>query len=295
MNLRRLTPSMSLLMAFEAAARHQSFTRAADELLLTQSAVSRQVQMLEEMLGVKLFVREGRTIRLSDIGDAYAKEVAGALDRIRAATSRVVSFQSGYGSLHLAVLPTFGARWLMPRLRHFYHGHLGIMVHLHSRIGPISLDEAGMDAAINNSDGHWPGLLSHRLADARPVLIASRTLMKKTPIRKPEDILAHRLINVATRLQDWQTWCQAHNLPTSKMIVGPQYELSVHLIRAVLDDHGIALVPKVLVEEELSNEQIMMPLGDGFPGTRSYNLFYRPEKEAFPPLVAFRDWLLNSL
>src|SRR5580693_311790 len=120
MHPRRLTPSMSLLVAFEAAARHLSFTRAADELSLTQSAISRQVAALEALLEVTLFRREGRQITLTEVGAKYQRELSGALQRIRSASLQVMAFREGRGSLHLAALPTFASKWLMPRLKDFY-------------------------------------------------------------------------------------------------------------------------------------------------------------------------------
>lgn len=115
MNPRTLNPSMSSLLAFEASARHSSFTRAAEELSLSQSAVSRQVQSLEELLGVELFDRVSRHIALTEVGRIYSLEVAGALSRIRDATVQAIAYRSGGGSLHLAVLPAFGTKWLLPR------------------------------------------------------------------------------------------------------------------------------------------------------------------------------------
>jgi LysR family glycine cleavage system transcriptional activator len=157
MNQHRLLPSMSLLTAFEAAARHQSFTRAGEELSLTQSAVSRQVQALEALLQVELFRRAGRRITLTDVGALYARETAAAIERIRTASAQVAAFRTGVGSLHLATLPTFGSKWLLPRLHAFYNLHPGMLVHMHSRIGGLDLDKAGMDVAINVGDVTGPG------------------------------------------------------------------------------------------------------------------------------------------
>ena len=122
MHPRRLTPSMSLLVAFEAAARQLSFTRAANELSLTQSAVSRQVAALEALLEITLFHREGRQIALTEVGAMYQRELTGALQRIRSASLQAMAFRAGRGSLHLATLPTFASKWLMPRLKDFYDG-----------------------------------------------------------------------------------------------------------------------------------------------------------------------------
>ena len=137
MNYRHLTPSMSLLLAFEAAARHESYTRAALELSLTQSAVSRQVQALEQQLGLTLFRREGRQVQLTDVGRLYQREMSDALGRIRSATLQALAYQSGSGTLRLATLPTFGSKWLLPRLHDFYKTHPGMLVHINSRIEAI--------------------------------------------------------------------------------------------------------------------------------------------------------------
>lgn len=147
MNPRRLTPSMSVLVAFEAAARHGSFTKAADELSLTQSAVSRQVQALEALLGVDLFNRDGRRIDLTAAGALYQHELSAALGRIRSATLQTIAFRSQGGTLNLAVLPTFGSKWLLPRMNDFYTQHPDIVVHIHSRIMHADLASvAGGDA-----------------------------------------------------------------------------------------------------------------------------------------------------
>lgn len=149
---------MSLLTAFEASGRHLSFTRAAEELGLTQSAVSRQVQALEQTLGINLLTRHGRQIELTAVGALYLRELAAGLGRIRSATLQALAHESGQGSLHLAVLPTFGSKWLMPRLADFHAQHPGIMIHLHSRIAPPDFNASELDAAICAGSGAapWP-------------------------------------------------------------------------------------------------------------------------------------------
>ena len=164
MNLRRLTPSMSLLLAFESAARHQSYTRAAAELSLTQSAVSRQVQALEAFLGITLFQREGRNVVLTDVGRLYADTLSDALASIRNATLQAIDYGSGGGTLRLALLPTFGSKWLLPRLHEFYAANPGVQVHIHSRIH-ADFSDGQLDAAICVGDGAWPELTAHPLLD----------------------------------------------------------------------------------------------------------------------------------
>ena len=292
MNLHRLTPSMSLLVAFDAAARHRSFTRAGQELSLTQSAVSRQVQALESLLQVALFRRSGRQIALTDIGSVYASDVASALSRIRTASTQALSFRTGGGALSLALFPTFGSRWLMPLLPSFYREHSGVFIHMQSRIGRFDFEDPAMDAAINVGDGHWPGLLSHRLVDEETLLVASPALLERQPIRAPEDVTGHLLLQVPTRAGEWREWFVNHKISSREMRVGPRFDFTTHLIQAVVSGIGIGLVARCLVEAELREGVLVTPLLEARPVSRGYYLVYPPEKAAFPPLVAFRDWLL---
>ena len=293
MNPRRLTPSMSLLVAFDAAARHLSFTRAAVELSLTQSAVSRQVQALEELLEVALFRREGRHIALTGVGKMYQSELGTALQRIRNASLQAVAWRSGGGSFHLAVLPTFAARWLMPRLSGFYAQHPGTLVHVRSRIGQFDLGLANIDAVIGVGDGRWPGLLSDHLLDERVVPVISPALARKQPLREPADLKHHLLLQVAARVDVWHRWFAVQGLPAQSMRLGPQFELTSHLIQAVASGIGVGLVPDFLVEEELRSgvlEQAFdLPLTTG----AAYWLFIPPDNMDRPPIAAFRQWLLQ--
>lgn len=292
MNIHRLVPSMSMLLAFDAAARHHSFTRAADELSLTQSAVSRQIQALERLLEVELFERQGRHIRPTEVGGMYARDIAPALARISGASARVGAFRKGVSSLNLAILPTLGERWLMPGLEAFYRLHPGVMLHLHTRIGEYDITESGMDAAINVGVEPWPGLISHPLVDEEMVLIASPDVLVRQPIREPADIVDHLLLQIAVRSEAWHQWFTAQGLPLGYMRLGPHFEFTAHMIQAVTAGIGIALVARCLVEEELRDGRLTIPLAAGLDSQRRYYLLYPPEKADFPPLATFRDWLL---
>jgi LysR family glycine cleavage system transcriptional activator len=294
MNRRARVPSISLLEAFEAAARHSSFTRAAHELHLTQSAVSRQVQSLEALLEVALFLRAGRSIRLTEIGAAYAREVRSALDQIRNATAQAIAFRTGVGSLHLAILPTFGSKWLLPRLNDFQQRHPGVLVHIHSRIGTFDVGLSSMDAAITAGEGPWPGLIVHPLLEDDRVLIASPTLLAQTTLMKPEDLYNHVLLGVSTRPQAWQDWFVERGLALRKLRQGTLFEFTAHLIQAVIVGMGVGLVTRVLIEEECRQGSLTVPFCDPKPSRHRYCLVHPPEKDRFPPLVAFRSWLLEQ-
>ncbi|HSI56671.1 MAG TPA: LysR substrate-binding domain-containing protein [Ideonella sp.] len=294
MNPRRLTPSMSLLVAFDAAARHLSFTRAAVELSLTQSAISRQVQSLEALLEVPLFKREGRNIVLTDIGRMYQAELGTALQRIRNASLQAIAYRVGGGSFHLAVLPTFAAKWLMPRLNGFYAQHPGTLVHVHSRIGRFDLELAAIDAVISVGDGIWPGLIAHPLLDETVLPVISPALARAHPLRQPGDLMQHLLLQVAARPDVWHRWCAAQGVPLHSMRLGPQFELTSHLIQAVASGIGVGLLPSFLVEDELRSGVLELAFDLPLATGAGYYLFVPPEKLKLPPIAAFTRWLTQA-
>jgi LysR family glycine cleavage system transcriptional activator len=259
MNPRRLTPSMSWLVAFESAARHLSFTRAAEELSLTQSAVSRHVQALEALLEVSLFRREGRQIELTGVGEMYLRELRGGLQRIRNASLQAIAYRSGGSSIHLASLPTFATKWLMPRLTTFYARHSDILVHVHSRTGQFNHELAGMDAVIGVGDGNWPGMVSHHLLGEVLIPVISPGLAATRQLSKPADMQEHLLLRVSARLDVWNQWFEFYRQPSKNMRLGPAFELTSHLIQAAVAGIGVGLVPKCLVEDELRNGSLVVP------------------------------------
>ncbi|WP_397457049.1 LysR substrate-binding domain-containing protein [Pseudomonas versuta] len=293
MNPRRLTPSMSVLVAFEAAARHCSFTKAADELSLTQSAVSRQVQALEALLGVDLFNREGRRIELTAAGALYQHELSAALGRIRSATLQTIAFSSGGGTLHLAVLPTFGSKWLLPRMNDFYTRHPDIVVHIHSRIMHADLASAAgdMNAIIVAGSGPWPGFISHKLLTEKLVVVASPAALPEYRAMTPADLAAsHSLLNVVSRPNAWSDWFERHALDHRMMRSGPGFELTAHLIQAVVAGIGIGLVPRILVQDEI-RAGTLVTLFEPMESGRGYYLAYANRYQNLPSLIAFSEWL----
>jgi len=294
MHPRRLTPSMSLLVAFEASARHLSFTRAADELSLTQSAVSRQVAALESLLEVTLFRREGRQIALTEAGAMYQRELAGALQRVRSASLQAMAYRTGRGSLHLASLPTFASKWLMPRLTDFYRRHPDIQVHIHSRIGHFDLELAGMDAVIGVSDGHWVGLRSHLLMEEVLVPVISPAIAEAQQIATPADLARHRLLVVTGRPLVWRQWFHAHDLPDAAMRLGPQFELTSHLVQAVASGLGVGLVPSCLIEDELRDGTLKVAVASPLRTGLGYYFFVPPLKADAPHIAAFTSWLTEA-
>lgn len=295
MFLRKLTPSMPQLLAFEAAARHGSFTKAANELHLTQGAVSRHVQTLETMLQTVFFERVGRQVKLTREGDQYAQEISAALSRIRSASMQAYGARNQGRALQLAVLPIFGSKWLMQRLSRFYDRHPDLQVDIHTRIGEFDLAHSGFDAYINLGDGHWPHLIKHHLVDAQAAVIASPALLKRKPIRKATDLLKHRLLHVTAHSPSWKECMLANRIDPGKVKLGAQFEHTAHLIQAVGSGLGVGLVADMFVQEECRKGVLTIPdIPDFTHLSKSYYFLYPPSRDTYPPLIAFREWLLEE-
>lgn len=280
-------------MAFEASARLGSFTLAAAELSITQGAVSRQIQALEDLLDITLFVRAGRHIELSQVGHQYAADIAPALARIRGASARALAFSGVGEQLHLAVLPTFAARWLMPKMADFYRLHPNVNLHLHSRTGEYSLQDSGLDAAINVGEAPFTGMVSHVLADEEMILVVSPHLQKERPLKTLPDVFRHRLLHVMARSEAWQELAIKHHVECAHTTQGPQFDTTLHLIEAAVNGIGVALIARCLVLEELqSGRLIELPI-HSLETKRKYCFLYTPEREMQPGIVKLRDWLLS--
>lgn len=286
---------MSSLLAFEASARHGSFTRAAEELSLSQSAISRQVQSLEELLGVELFDRVGRHIVLTEVGRIYALEIAGALARVRDATVQAIAYRSGGGSLHLAVLPAFGTKWLLPRMSDFYAKYPEILVHIHSRVGTVEFAATRLDAAICVGDGLWHDVNAHKLFDEHLVPVVAGGLNIEKRFTCVEDLRQAQLLQVAARPNLWLEWFKTQGAKTDRLRLGPQFELTSHLIQAVSSGIGVGLMPRFLIKDELANGTLRIPFDSLSPTGTSYYLLIPPHKTNHRPMAAFRDWLIGQL
>lgn len=284
---------MSLLLAFEAAGRHENYTVAAKELSLTQGAISRQVQALEAQLGLALFQREGRSVRLTEIGRLYHIGIAESLGKIRGATLQAMTHSSGVGTLRLATLPTLGSKWLLPLLPDFYQRHPGITVHLNSRIGNVDFGNGELDAAI--TVGAPPSeLISHPLFEEQLIAIAPVKGSKpRETAATARTIVDRPLLTVATNPQAWTAWFSAHGMDPQKMRAGPRFELTSHLVQAVMAGIGVGLVPLALVKDELSQRKVIA-VGKPIPSQRAYCLVYPQLNRSLPSLIAFRDWLLTQ-
>ncbi|RJF94666.1 LysR family transcriptional regulator [Oleomonas cavernae] len=292
---RRLIPPLGLLVAFEAAARLGSFTRAAAELNLTQGAISRQVKDLEERLGLALFERVRQRVALTPAGRFYADSLRETLSRFATATAQTIAFKGRGGTLDLAILPTFGTRWLIPRLPDFFARHRDVTIRFATRLRPFDFAREGLDAAIHFGDDFWPGATLHRLMGEVLVPVAAPALVKRERLAAPADLRRATLLIQATRPKAWPEWFAANDLGP----VGDQPTLSFEqfamVLQAAVAELGVAMVPRLLVAEELARGELQVLFGTAVTSTQGYFLAYPTEKSALPPLAAFRDWLLEKV
>jgi LysR family glycine cleavage system transcriptional activator len=286
---RRFLPPISVLCAFEAAARLGSFTAAASELHLTQSAVSRQIRALEDLLGAQLFIRERQTVRLTVAGEAYAIEIREALRRISQATFGFRANPQG-GTLNLAILPTFGTRWLAPRLPNFFSAHPEVSLNLTTRLAPFDFKTDPLDAAIHFGLPNWPGAELDELMRETVVPACSPALKKQHRFARPSDLLKVPLLHVSSRPDAWKRWFDAMGVELDDPLgmVVDQFALSAQAATAGL---GVALLPQFLMQEEFARGDLVEAIHAPFEGAERYYLAWPASRANYPPLKALRDWL----
>ena len=291
--MKRRIPSTAALVAFDASARHESFTRAADELALTQSAVCRQVAGLESMLGVKLFRRTRRGVKLTDEGRGYAVRIAERLDALERDTLELMAGAGGLPVIDLAVVPTFGTRWLLPRLPQFMAG--AVQVNLHTRTRPFLFDDTHFDAAIYAGDGHWPGCITHKVLAERLIAVCSPALLLPQDGPITLDRLSRLpLLQQTTRPHAWRRWFEAAGLACEGDLRGPRYEQFSMSVQAAVLGLGVALVPDFLVADELAQGRLCQAVPQAHDSDRAY-YFVVPEGREHEPLLArFGRWLAAS-
>ncbi|HZY63081.1 MAG TPA: LysR family transcriptional regulator [Edaphobacter sp.] len=289
-----ILPSIACLQAFESVARHGSITRAAQELNLTQSAVSRQIHQLESLLDVRLFERVRQRVIITDAGKLYLNDVSKAMGGLKDATSRVMACGGNPNLLNLAVLPTFATRWLMPRLNNFVQKHPGVTINLATRLVPFDFEAEPFDAAIHYGSADWPGAISHHLMDEDTVPVCSPKFEAEQHIKKPSDLARTVLLHQTTRPAAWTEWFEMTKVKNAHALRGPRFEQFTMIAQAAVCDLGIALLPKFLIEEELASGKLVMLFDQALRSTNSYYLVV-PESKASSQLTSsFTQWTVTQ-
>ncbi|HEU0066415.1 MAG TPA: LysR substrate-binding domain-containing protein [Sphingomonas sp.] len=288
---RRLLPPMAMLHSFAAAARHGNFSRAADDVGLTQGAISRQVAALEEWLGLALFDRRGRRVASTDAGRAYAAAVETALAGLRQATRRAIEHPAGR-VIELATLPSFGMRWLAPRLPKLSARHPDLIVNFTARVDEFSFADEAFDAAIHFGRPNWPGAEHDLLFRETAIPVVAPALA--AAIREPGDFAKVPLLVQSLRRDAWQRWFGQ----AGKNVVAPPPAASfthfLMLAQAVAAGAGAALIPSFLIEPELAAGTLVAPFTIGLPSDRAYYLAYPSAALDRPGMAELRGWMLDE-
>ena len=286
---RRTLPPMAMLHSFAAAARHGSFSRAAAEVGLTQSAISRQIANLEEWIGAPLFDRAGRRVSLNDAGRTYADEIVPALGAIRRATARAAE-RPQQRVVELATLPSFGMRWLAPRLPRLTERHPDLIVNFAARTDEFDFAAEPFDAAIHFGRPDWPGAACDLLFHEAVIPVVSPALA--AGIGAPADFAKLPLLVQSNRRDAWARWfalAGVDHVPEGPL---PGFSHFLMLAQAAAAGAGAALVPSFLVEPELASGALVSPIDLPLPSARAYYLVYPPARLQSSGLRQLRDWML---
>lgn len=291
--IRRLLPPIGALNSFVAAARHGSLTRAGEEVGLTQSAVSRQLALLEDWLQTPLFDRIGRRVALNADGRAYAEAIGPALDRIRSATARLLA-RRPENELAIATLPSFGMRWLAPRLPRLTAEHPQLVVNFAARSDSFDFAGEDFDAAIHFGYPDWPGAQHDFLFREEAVPVCSPRWLEANPVAVPGDLAGKPLLLQTSRRDAWTRWFRAAGEDPARLAAGPTFEHFLMLAQAAAAGAGVALIPRFLIEPELESGALVTLLDLPLATEEAYYLVYPEAALASPMLRAFRDWIVRE-
>jgi LysR family glycine cleavage system transcriptional activator len=285
-------PPLNAIKAFEAAARHGSFTGAADELGVTHGAVSRQVRLLEEWLGRRLFVRTSRNAVSTRAGTDLLAEVAPALDRLAAAAARLRD-RPGRGVLRISALPTFAMRWLIPRLSEFQRDHPHVELRIVTASTAAEQFQMDVDAVITGP-AEQPGWSGRRFLGEARLPLLSPELMQRVPLGGIPDLANHTLLHAATLLDAWPRWLAEVGQPDLKPARAQVYEHFYFAIQAALQGLGVMMGPVALVAEELREGRLIAPISEPALRTRGYHVYSRIADGDPPEFAALQRWLLSA-
>ena len=290
--MRRLPP-LNPLRAFEAAARHEGFNRAADELHVTASAISHQVRTLEEYLGVTLFRRHPRAVSLTDAGREFLPPVRESLDRIGVAAERLVR-DCDDQVLTISVAPAFALGWLMPKLVDLQLARPELQVRIDTSIRLVDFATSDVDAAIRHTQtAAAPGLCTHRLFREELVVVCSPELA--STLSHPADLAQVTLLQSEHHMGRWRTWLAAAGVTEADPERGPRLDNDTLALEAAARGLGAAIVQLQVAQQAIGEQRLAMPFDVGYTGPHGYFLVYPENAAERPKIAAFREWLLATL
>ena len=290
----RKLPPLNALTSFEAASRHLSFSKAADELHVTHGAVSRAVRHLEEALGIELFVRATRSVSLTSAGAKYAAQVRDILDQLESATLAITG-RNSTGILSISTLDSFAGKWLVPRLFGFRRLHSDIDVRLSTSERLADFVSDGIDIAIRYGRGQYPGLEAELLMQEELFPVCSPKLLDGPhPLRAPSDLKFHTLIHDDFHI-DWSMWLRAAGIAGIDPHRGPRLNSSGQALQAAMLGEGVVLGRSALVGDDLAAGRLVRPFEFKMPAGLAYYLVYPPRALQRKKVKAFRDWLFAEI
>jgi LysR family transcriptional regulator, glycine cleavage system transcriptional activator len=290
--MRRLPP-LNALKAFEAAARHESYSRAAAELCVTHGAISKHVYALEASLGVRLFERTSTGVTLTRAGRLYASEIGLALDRVADATARMCA-QKEPGSLEINAPPTFTIQWLVPRLSRFQVEHPGLEIRLKTGRHAAQAAVQESDAVVRRGPERWRGYVSRPLMKEAVTPVCSPRLLRQQPVRTPADLQRHTWLHAEARPDDWAVWLAhigANGLTGARNV---RFDHNSLALEAAADGLGFAMAPIAMIGNELASRTLVMPFPERIAPTPGYYFLCEKEKARRSGVQRFASWLARE-
>lgn len=287
-------PPLNALKAFESAARHLNFTKAAEDLFVTQAAVSHQIKLLEDFLGVSLFHRRNRLLELTELGAQYFYEVQPLLEQISLATDKIRQ-QSGRQILTISVPQTFGMHWLVPRLADFHEKYPDVEV----RIKGVDQDEGvlgkDIDVAIYYGNGDWNDLESIRLTESRIVILASPEYLSRNTIRSPKDLVNKHLLHSST-YNKWKKMIEHLDMKAEiDAETGSIFSHTFMLLQAAMHQQGVAIANQLLAQHEIDKGTLIEPFPTTLFDEKSFYVVYPSQSLQSPKVQQFVEWMQQKM
>jgi len=295
--MRRRLPPLNSLRTFETAARHLSFTKASEELFVTQAAVSHQIKHLEEFLGLDLFHRKNRKLTLTEEGAEYWPQIRDIFEQLKNATESLQSVGTA-GTLTVSVIPTFAIEWLIPRLDQFKKLYPGIDVRIMANNDDKEVDFFGedVDVAIYFAKGRYrKGVYKQRLLDEYLIPVCSPLLVNgEPPLKELSDLQQHTLLQESST-EDWSRWLAKAEITGIDLSRGPIFSHTVMTLQAAIHGQGVAMCYSILAKQEIESGRLIAPFNITLPSSNSYDFVCPEGHEQKPRIVAFRDWLKSTI
>lgn len=291
--MRRRIPSTTSLLCFEAAARTENFAKAAQDMNITQSALSRQIQTLEAYVKQTLFTRVRQRVKLTAAGKNLAAELSPQLEKLEVTLLTIHSHDSPTGAINVGVYPTLGSRWLMPRIVELAEVQQGLTLNTITYLSNADIDPSLVDLAIVQGDPPWPGFRADYLMPETLVVVAGPKFLQN-PIEQASELMGHRILQHSTRPKSWEIWFESLDEAIPMAPIGPMFSQFEMLIDAVKAGHGLAIVPRVLVEKELAEGTLVKAHPHECRPDSAYYLLTPNVKVGVQKIERLRRWFLKE-